>query len=190
MPSWLLSSFYEPYSMFSTVAQGMHCWKKDGSIVHQLSSPCVAEAIPAVACGNAAKVTDDAAQLKTYVNSIANLSIFSSLVWWWVNLRCRLLADLRPIPGIQRLAGDNFKGKLHCQQIYSSKPPMVGPVKGSTSFPLLLIGNTAGEFLSRCRAFSYQTFEQILWRLSLGMFLTIPHDCRAQIHFRAKKTAE
>ena len=68
--------------MFSTLAQGMRYWKKDGSIVHQLSSPCVAEAIPAVACGNAAKVTDDAAQLKTYVNSIANLSIFSSLVWW------------------------------------------------------------------------------------------------------------
>lgn len=77
----ILSSFYQPYGMFSTLAQGLALLEKgDGSIVCQLSSPRVAEAFLAVVCGDAVKVTDDAAQLKRYVNSIDKLSSFSSLV--------------------------------------------------------------------------------------------------------------
>jgi len=77
----ILSSFYQPPSTFSTLAQGLSLLEKgDGSLVYQLSLPRVAEAVLAVVCGDAAKVTDDAAKLKTYVHSIDKLSSFSSLV--------------------------------------------------------------------------------------------------------------
>jgi hypothetical protein len=77
----ILSSFYQPYSLFSTLAQGLALLEKgDGSIVYQLSSPRVAEAVMAIVCGDAVKVTADAAQLKTYVKSIDKLSSLSSLV--------------------------------------------------------------------------------------------------------------
>lgn len=77
----ILSSFYQPYSLFSTLAQGLALLEKgDGSIVYQLSSPRVAEAVLAVVCGDAVKVTADTPQLKTYVNNIGKLSSFSSLV--------------------------------------------------------------------------------------------------------------
>jgi hypothetical protein len=76
-----LGSFYAPYSTFSTLAQGLALLEKgDGSIVYQLSSPRTAEAVLAVICGDAVKVTDDVAKLKTYINNIDKLSSFSSLV--------------------------------------------------------------------------------------------------------------
>lgn len=77
----ILSTFYQPYSMFSTLAQGLALLENgDGSIVYQLSSPHAAEVVLAVICGDAAKVTDDAAKLKAYVNNIDKLSSFSSIV--------------------------------------------------------------------------------------------------------------
>lgn len=77
----ILSSFYQPYNTFSTLAQGLALLEKgDGSVVYQLSSPRVAEPVIAIVCGDAVRDTDDAAQLKTYVDSINNLSSFSSLV--------------------------------------------------------------------------------------------------------------
>ncbi|KIM37592.1 hypothetical protein M413DRAFT_257941 [Hebeloma cylindrosporum] len=113
----ILVSFYQPYSSFSALAQGLALLENgDGSALYQLSTPRVAEPVLAIVCGDAAKVTDDAATLKKYVKSIEKISSFSSIV-----------AGVRLVCSGWRVNPDNFKG----------------PVGGVTSFPLLLIGNTA-----------------------------------------------
>jgi len=63
-----------------SAAQGLALLEKgDGSLVYQVSLPGTAEAVLAILCGDAAKVTDDAGKLKSYIHSIDKLSSFSSL---------------------------------------------------------------------------------------------------------------
>jgi hypothetical protein len=77
----VLASFYQPYSTFSMLAQGLAALKNgDGSIMYQLSFPQGSEAALAIACGDGAKVTDAAAKLQKYTNSIDKTSSFSSIV--------------------------------------------------------------------------------------------------------------
>ncbi|KIM37584.1 hypothetical protein M413DRAFT_448385 [Hebeloma cylindrosporum] len=113
----VMAAFYQPYSTFSTLAQGLAALRDgDGSIIYQLSFPQGSEAVLAIACGYAAKVTDDAAKLQKYTKSIEKVSSFSSIV-----------AGIRVLCSGWQVHPDNFKG----------------PIKGVTSFPLLIIGNTA-----------------------------------------------
>jgi len=52
----------------------------DGSIVYQLLFPHGSEAALAIAYGDGAKVTDDAAKLQKYINDIDEVSSFLSIV--------------------------------------------------------------------------------------------------------------
>jgi len=73
----VLASFYQPYSTFSMLAEGLAALKNgDGSIMYQLSFLQGSEAALAIACGDGAKVTDDAAKLQKYTNSIDKTSSF------------------------------------------------------------------------------------------------------------------
>ncbi|KAF8956647.1 alpha/beta-hydrolase [Flammula alnicola] len=111
------SSFYTPYNSFATLAQGLADLQNgNGSVLFQLSSPYVSEDVAAIACGDGKQVTDDADALKAYAQSISNISSFSSIV-----------AGIRTLCSGWRIHPDNFKG----------------PIMGNTSFPLLIIGNTA-----------------------------------------------
>jgi len=77
----VLALFYQPYSTFSTLAEGLAALKNgDGSIVYQLSIPQGSEGALAIVCGDGAGVTDDAAKLQKYTNSIDKTSSFSSIV--------------------------------------------------------------------------------------------------------------
>lgn len=81
MKNAVMAAFYQPYSTFSTLAEGLAALKNgDGSIVYQLAFPQGSEAVLAIACGDGAKVTDDPAKLQNYTNSIDKVSSFSSIV--------------------------------------------------------------------------------------------------------------
>ncbi|KDR84381.1 hypothetical protein GALMADRAFT_237210 [Galerina marginata CBS 339.88] len=113
----IFTSFYTPYSSFSTLAQGLADLKNgNGSLLFELSSPLITEVVAAVSCGDGEQVTDNAAALEKYTQSIDHLSSFSSIV-----------AGIRTLCSGWRIHPNNFKG----------------PIMGNTSFPLLLIGNTA-----------------------------------------------
>ncbi|KDR86162.1 hypothetical protein GALMADRAFT_132746 [Galerina marginata CBS 339.88] len=113
----VFSSFYSPYNTFAPLAQGLSDLRNgNGSLLLQLSLPHANEVITAIACGDAIKITDDAAGLQKYTESISNISSFSSLI-----VATRILCSG------WRIHPNNFRG----------------PIKGNTSFPLLLIGNTA-----------------------------------------------
>lgn len=64
-----------------SLAQGLAALKNgDGSIIYQLSFSQGSEAALDIACGDGAKVTDDAAKLQKYTNSIDKVSSISSIV--------------------------------------------------------------------------------------------------------------
>ncbi|KAF8160399.1 TAP-like protein-domain-containing protein, partial [Pholiota molesta] len=114
----ILSAFYTPYDSFSSLAQGLADLQNgNGSILFQLSQAHVNEAVAAISCGDGKEVTDDVQALEAYTQSISNTSSFSSVV-----------AGVRTMCSGWRIHPDNFKGR---------------PIMGNTSFPLLIIGNTA-----------------------------------------------
>ncbi|KAF8965907.1 TAP-like protein-domain-containing protein [Flammula alnicola] len=117
LKSAIFNSLYIPYSSFSPLAQGLAALRKgNGSLLYQLSSALASEALAAIACGDGEKVTDNSATLEKYAETISNLSSFSDVV-----------VSIRTLCSGWRIHPNNFKGSI----------------EGSTSFPLLLIGNTA-----------------------------------------------
>ncbi|KAF8166398.1 Alpha/Beta hydrolase protein [Pholiota molesta] len=106
-----------PYDLFSTLAQGLADLQRgNGSVLLQLSIPQANEAFTAISCGDGKAVTDDARALEEYTQRISNISSFASID-----------AGVRTLCSGWRIHPDNFKG----------------PIMGNTSFPLLIIGNTA-----------------------------------------------
>ncbi|KAF9472296.1 alpha/beta-hydrolase [Pholiota conissans] len=113
----IFSSFYFAYDLFGTLAQGLSDLQHgNGSVILQLSSPHADPVFTAIVCGDGEEVTDDASALMEYRQRISNVSSFSDVV-----------VGIRTLCSGWRIHTDNFKG----------------PIMGNTSFPLLVIGNTA-----------------------------------------------
>ncbi|TFK31143.1 Alpha/Beta hydrolase protein [Crucibulum laeve] len=113
----LLSSMYTPYQSFSMLAQGLADLSKgNGSTIFQLSTDSVSEPAIAVACTDAVKITDKPDQLRPYAQWTSKISSFSSIT-----------AGVKIFCSGWQINPDHFRG----------------PISGNTSFPLLVIGNTA-----------------------------------------------
>ncbi|PPQ71711.1 hypothetical protein CVT26_007628 [Gymnopilus dilepis] len=111
------SAFYTPFSSFAPLAQGLaELQQGNGSTLFQIATPHTSEVVSAVACGDGEAVTDDPAALQKYFSANKHISKFFSEV-----------VGIRTMCSGWPFHPNNFKG----------------PIGGNTSFPMMLIGNTA-----------------------------------------------
>ncbi|PPQ65526.1 hypothetical protein CVT26_000483 [Gymnopilus dilepis] len=123
----IFAALYTPYSSFAPLAQGLaDLTKGNGSALLQMASSSVGEIVAAVACSDGQPVTDDATALERYAQRISNISSFSSDI-----VTLRTLCSARSLT-VSKEAG-----------VYTQTTSRACPIGGKTSFPLMLIGNTA-----------------------------------------------
>ncbi|KAG7445507.1 alpha/beta-hydrolase [Guyanagaster necrorhizus] len=121
------NALYEPYTYFSVLAEGLASLANgNGSIIYDMQAttydPSSAydnswEAEIAVSCGDAVNNTDTVADLFAYWDSIEGLSTFADILI------------------IERISCSGWK--------FHREGRFTGPITGNTSYPILLIGNTA-----------------------------------------------
>ncbi|KAJ7660883.1 Alpha/Beta hydrolase protein [Mycena polygramma] len=143
--STIFSVLYDPYKMFPTLAQSLAALEKgDGAALYAiLATPsfecnCNGTVFPpsddstvAIECGDAAQVTDSIDQVTEFYNNAVKTSQFAELFMGSERGSCT---------GWQVYRDDRFKG----------------PVAANTSFPLLLIANTADPVTPRAAALKTQ----------------------------------
>ncbi|KAK0221345.1 TAP-like protein-domain-containing protein [Armillaria fumosa] len=121
-------SLYQPYALFSTLAEGFASLAAgNGSIIYAMQAQTSngtssiydnsLDAEIAISCSDALKNTDSVAQLFAYWNSIRGLSNFADILF------------------TQRISCSGWK--------FHREGRFTGPITGNTSYPILLIGNTA-----------------------------------------------
>ncbi|SJL15399.1 uncharacterized protein ARMOST_18896 [Armillaria ostoyae] len=121
------NALYEPYTLFSILAEGLASLAAgDGSIIYEMQvttyDPSLAydnswEVQIAVSCSDAPNNTDSVADLFAYWDSIKGISIAADFLME------------------QRIQCSGWK--------FHREGRFTGPVGGNTSYPILLIGNTA-----------------------------------------------
>ncbi|PBK63026.1 alpha/beta-hydrolase [Armillaria solidipes] len=124
----VMSSLYQPYALFSTLAEGLAGLAAgNGSIIYGMQAQTsddtssvydnALDAEIAISCSDALKNTDSVADLFAYWDSIKGLSAFADILF------------------TERISCSGWK--------FHRDGRFTGPITGNTSYPILLIGNTA-----------------------------------------------
>ncbi|KAJ6606096.1 Alpha/Beta hydrolase protein [Mycena vulgaris] len=149
--NFIFNVLYNPYDLFTVLAQSLaDLAKGNGTTMYSVTEvapfecECNStepfhendyEAAQAIACGDAAPVTDSPAQLREFYASEQKVSSFADLWGNW-----RIICS-----GYKLHREDRFKGRsyaLNHSALHAYTPP--GPFGApNVSFPLLVIGNTA-----------------------------------------------
>ncbi|KAJ3501873.1 hypothetical protein NLJ89_g9145 [Agrocybe chaxingu] len=118
----ILTALYTPSASFAPLARGLKALEDgDASVLYQLPRLSSDEVFASIMCSDGNAVTDSAAQVAKYAETISRLSTFSSLI-----------SSIRLLCSGWKIHPNSFKG----------------PLSGNTSFPLLIIGNTADPVTS------------------------------------------
>ncbi|KAF8188141.1 Alpha/Beta hydrolase protein [Mycena galopus ATCC 62051] len=146
--SIIFDSLYNPYNLFPLLAQGLAALENgDGTVLYSLleealppfecdctnstSSPPMDDSSVAIECGDAVEVTDSIQQLTEFYENAAKTSQFMEFFMGQTRIDCS---------GWQVYRDDRFKG----------------PVAANTSFPLLLVANTADPVTPKAAALKAQ----------------------------------
>ncbi|KAK0187548.1 Alpha/Beta hydrolase protein [Armillaria mellea] len=140
-------ALYQPYQLFSILAEGLASLAAgNGTIIYAIQADVYDpasgydnswDAEIAISCSDTANYTNSVADLFAYSHDVAALSTFSNLLLLTQRIRCS---------GWKFHRGDIFTGEIlpiYLYQNFVLKHLLIGPITGNTSYPILLIGNTA-----------------------------------------------
>lgn len=170
----IFQALYKPYAVFPRLAQALadleggngtgiftlvnsnkrfecHCDSSDGSF------EVVSDASAAIACTDGKEVRDSVQEFEIFYNEMRNISEWAD-VWTGLRMRCsyvdnsfllntpicnyvsQRLAETKEEP-LPRFSENSRSTPCHHK---STNCIYLGPFVGNTSFPILVIGNTAG----------------------------------------------